>query len=168
MPSKHSGEMFEWTSRRKAQLLAMRADGMSFTEIGECLDISAALASKRHREAKTEHHQQLSSRRLAGSVLSYRTNTKRGSAMSLYMCECGEKTYVIDTRSSYKRLRRRRKCKSCGHRFSTVEVPLEATEQLKNVVEHWTNEIEDGDEIAGYLIAEIHRIMLGTTPPPDT
>lgn len=35
---------------------------------------------------------------------------------------CGADTKVIDTRSDGAEVRRRRECKSCGHRFTTYEV----------------------------------------------
>ncbi len=37
--------------------------------------------------------------------------------------KCGGDTAVIDSRlTTYNRIRRRRKCKECGYRFSTLEV----------------------------------------------
>lgn len=85
--------------------------------------------------------------------------------MSLYHCVCGEKTDVIDTRSSYKRLRRRRKCKA-GHRFSTIEVPLESTTDVKKMVTFWATEIGEIDTDMIVSISEsIDQIMLGTHPP---
>lgn len=86
--------------------------------------------------------------------------------MSLYHCSCGDKTDVIDTRNSYQRLRRRRKCKN-GHRFSTVEVPLEATAELKAMIHFWATEtgIIDDDFIF-YAGLQIDKIMLGV-PIPD-
>lgn len=38
--------------------------------------------------------------------------------------KCGERTEVIDARVYDKYMRRRRKCE-CGHRFSTIEVPID-------------------------------------------
>lgn len=35
---------------------------------------------------------------------------------------CGEKTRVVDTRSPDDKVRRRRECVKCQHRFSTVEM----------------------------------------------
>lgn len=86
--------------------------------------------------------------------------------MSLYQCSCGEKTEVIDTRTAYKRLRRRRKCKA-GHRFSTVEVPLESTTNLKDLVLFWARETGQEDlEMLTAMNNCVDRIMLGI-PIPD-
>ncbi len=87
--------------------------------------------------------------------------------MSLYHCSCGEKTDVIDTRCSYKRLRRRRKCKQ-NHRFSTVEVPLEATKQLKELI-LWASRQEEAfdSDMVLYVETQIEEIMLGTPPIMD-
>jgi transcriptional regulator NrdR family protein len=41
-------------------------------------------------------------------------------------CECGGKTEVIDSRSTYLGIRRRRRCKACDSRFSTYEIGEDA------------------------------------------
>lgn len=55
-------------------------------------------------------------------------------------CEkCGGASEVADSRkrnSGY--IRRRRQCKACGHRFTTIELPLEIGEQLKDIMK-WTS-----------------------------
>lgn len=38
--------------------------------------------------------------------------------------ECGKKSEVIDTRLASYGVRRRHKCKACGHKFTTVEIPI--------------------------------------------
>ncbi len=85
--------------------------------------------------------------------------------MSHYQCSCGATTNVIDTRRSYKRLRRRRECGN-NHRFSTVEVPLDTVVKLKELVFFWANAIGDDDMIS-HLNTSIDNIMLGTPPPDD-
>lgn len=43
---------------------------------------------------------------------------------------CGDKTKTIDSRGcdERKKVRRRKMCLTCGHRFSTIEMPEEAYE----------------------------------------
>lgn len=84
--------------------------------------------------------------------------------MSQYLCpECSTDSMVIETRPSYNRLRRRRKCRN-GHRFSTVEVPLEAPEQI---VELMTFAIENqhdmDDDMIAYVKERAREIILGLT-----
>ena len=44
--------------------------------------------------------------------------------------KCDNKTEVIDSRlSKHNRVRRRRKCKKCGHRFTTLEINIEDIEK---------------------------------------
>lgn len=42
--------------------------------------------------------------------------------MSGFLCQCGGKTQTIDTRPTTTGVRRRRKCITCGLRFTTYEV----------------------------------------------
>lgn len=86
--------------------------------------------------------------------------------MSQYHCgECGSTTSVIDTRPSFLRLRRRRKCPN-GHRASTIEVPLDTTQQLKGLVAFWAQETGQDPEFVSTISSRIDEIMLGK-PPPD-
>jgi hypothetical protein len=85
--------------------------------------------------------------------------------MSQYLCSCGDQTDVIDTRRSSKRLRRRRKCPQ-GHRFSTLEVPLDSGPRLKALVLFWAQELGD-PEMAEHLNQGIDMILLGTPLPDD-
>ncbi len=79
--------------------------------------------------------------------------------MSQYRCSCGAKTEVIDTRPSYTRLRRRRKC-SENHRFSTVEIPLDTVLRLKELILFWANALEE-DDMVEHMNRNIDIIMLG-------
>lgn len=89
--------------------------------------------------------------------------------MSLYHCaECGGQTSVIDTRPSYRRLRRRRKCPN-GHRFSTVEIPMDARQQLKDLI-LWAarqTDAQGDDDLVAYIDGKTDHILFGTLEPDD-
>lgn len=86
--------------------------------------------------------------------------------MSLYHCaECGSPTSVIDTRPSFARLRRRRKCPH-NHRVSTIEIPLTATEEIKGLMAFWAQETGQDQDFVSNLNSRVDEIMLGK-PPPD-
>lgn len=79
--------------------------------------------------------------------------------MSQYLCpQCKIDSNVVDTRPSYNRLRRRRICKN-GHKFSTVEVPLDAPEQIVQLVS-WVAE-NDIEDLQDYLRIQVREILLG-------
>lgn len=42
--------------------------------------------------------------------------------------ECKSRTRIIDSRPTNKDVRRRRKCRECGHRFSTIEIRFDEIE----------------------------------------
>jgi len=46
---------------------------------------------------------------------------------------CGGDTKINDSRSSGERLRRRRECLKCGHRFTTIEVDADYLEKLEAI-----------------------------------
>ena len=49
------------------------------------------------------------------------------------MCpECKADSEVSETRERPYGIRRRRKCKACGHRWSTVEIPVEELDKVSN------------------------------------
>lgn len=53
--------------------------------------------------------------------------------------KCGARTEVVDARIYDRYMRRRRKC-TCGHRFSTIEIPIKgkdrfSDERLKEQIE---------------------------------
>ena len=57
--------------------------------------------------------------------------------MSNFCPNCGIKSKVIDTRpasSAIDRIRRRRECLACGHRYTTIEITLETYETLMDQV----------------------------------
>lgn len=96
------------------------------------------------------------------------------SVMSLYQCACGETTIVLDTRASNNRLRRRRKCPK-GHRLSTLEVPLEARNELVNVLKFAAERSSfvgiDGPEgnLETFIAEQVDHILAGKPLPypPD-
>ena len=45
--------------------------------------------------------------------------------------QCGADTYVVDTRPYLDGIRRRRECKECGYRYSTLEYNIEYIEALR-------------------------------------
>ena len=82
--------------------------------------------------------------------------------MSHYSCpECQGTTTVIETRLSNSRLRRRRKCIKEGHRFSTIEVPLDTAQRMTELVKWLTQHI--GPELAEYAHEQVGAIMLGNS-----
>jgi hypothetical protein len=86
--------------------------------------------------------------------------------MSQYQCaQCGSTTNVIDTRPTHRRLRRRRKCPH-GHRFSTIEVPIEVAGDLRGLIAFWAKETEQDADFILLLNGRIDEIVLGK-PPPD-
>jgi transcriptional regulator NrdR family protein len=44
--------------------------------------------------------------------------------------ECAQKSAVIDTGKKVNYVRRRRKCKACGHRWTTREITVEEFDRL--------------------------------------
>lgn len=87
--------------------------------------------------------------------------------MSQYLCpDCGEDTKVTDTRPSYSRLRRRRVCSDKSHKFSTVEVPLDAPEKIVELIQFAVESVRDatGDmslDMIAYARAQAREILLG-------
>ncbi len=80
--------------------------------------------------------------------------------MSHYSCpECSGSTTVIETRLSNSRLRRRRKC-SNNHRFSTIEIPHEATQKIDELIT-WLSKQNLDSEIADYARGQVASIMTG-------
>lgn len=43
---------------------------------------------------------------------------------------CGENTQIINSRGDVDRVRRRRKCRDCGHRFTTIELEADLHRRL--------------------------------------
>jgi transcriptional regulator NrdR family protein len=94
--------------------------------------------------------------------------------MSLYHCTCGLSSAVMDTRVSHQRLRRRRRCPA-DHRFSTLEVPLEARDKLIEIIV-WSAEraAHDGEDLRSFVGEQVDHILLGKPlpyppdPPPAT
>lgn len=43
---------------------------------------------------------------------------------------CGGKTAVINSRPAEDEITRRRECRNCGHRFTTVEIDLDLYERM--------------------------------------
>lgn len=86
--------------------------------------------------------------------------------MGKYYCgQCAEGTDVVETRISYKRVRRRRRCPN-GHGFSTVEVPHDAPKQLKKLAEWFGKQGLDPD-LVSYAKAQIDEIVLGKIEDED-
>lgn len=91
--------------------------------------------------------------------------------MSQYLCpECGSDSRVVETRPSYNRLRRRRLCHQHKHKFSTVEVPIDAPEKIVNLMQFGLSNIlqEDGtvdmdmlEDMKSYMRTETREILLG-------
>lgn len=48
--------------------------------------------------------------------------------------DCGQKSDVYDSRPFENTIRRRRQCKSCGHKYTTLEVIMPQVELPKKVV----------------------------------
>ena len=46
---------------------------------------------------------------------------------------------VVDSRDSLKTIRRRRACKSCGHRWTTYEIPSNLWKVLPMIVKNMTH-----------------------------
>jgi transcriptional regulator NrdR family protein len=61
-------------------------------------------------------------------------STTRGSVRQCPRCG-GPKSEVADSRDEAGRLKRRRKCLACGHRWSTVEMPIAAYEAITTAKE---------------------------------
>ncbi len=62
---------------------------------------------------------------------------------SVYRCECGSITGVIDSRAMENGLiRRRRHCTKCHERFSTVELRRDAYLRLKGINDTFEEMIE--------------------------
>lgn len=98
--------------------------------------------------------------------------------MSQYLCpDCGEDSQVIETRPSYNRLRRRRKCNGKkAHRFSTIEVPLNGPARIEGLIRFalentYPDDSEDmRQDMLEYVKSEAHEILLGLseqTPPEE-
>lgn len=82
--------------------------------------------------------------------------------MSQYLCPtCSADSNVIDTRPSYNRLRRRRVCKQ-KHKFSTIEVPMDAPEQIVDLVQWAVQEQASlGEDLLPYIRSQVREILLG-------
>lgn len=81
--------------------------------------------------------------------------------MNKYPCpECGHETRVSETRVSSGRIRRRRICKKCSHRLSTIEIPLDAP---KNIIELFKFGLENGHgqepDMLSYFLKRIQAII---------
>lgn len=85
--------------------------------------------------------------------------------MGKYFCQCGEGTDVVETRISYKRIRRRRKCPN-GHTLTTVEVPHETPKRLKELAKWFGKQGLDPD-VVSYANAQIDEIVLGKVTDDD-
>jgi transcriptional regulator NrdR family protein len=59
---------------------------------------------------------------------------------------CGSPTRVIDSRKAARQVRRRRECKECGQRFTTLEMPQREAEALQEL-EAWWLKIVDAVKI---------------------
>lgn len=83
--------------------------------------------------------------------------------MSQYPCpDCGSDSKVVDTRPSYKRLRRRRACLKSGHKFTTHEVPSDATEKIDEIIDFIVSNAEgQEDDMIEYGQAQLREILLG-------
>ena len=46
---------------------------------------------------------------------------------------CGGETHVVDSRSDYDFVKRRRECNDCKHRFNTVEIDADYYEKLRSI-----------------------------------
>lgn len=80
--------------------------------------------------------------------------------MGRFACvECEDQTSVIETRLINSRIRRRRLCSS-GHRFNTLEVPVDAQDRLHALLK-WVDGHLDKD-LTEYLHSQVDTIMLGT------
>ena len=44
---------------------------------------------------------------------------------------CGEKTRTTNSRSNVESVRRRRECRECGHRFTTIELEVDLYRKIK-------------------------------------
>lgn len=89
--------------------------------------------------------------------------------MGKYYCPvCQTGTDVVETRPSYKRVRRRRSCPNpeCKHRFATVEVPHDTPKKLKDLANWFGKQGLDHDLVL-YARAEIDSIVLGKTEEED-
>lgn len=63
---------------------------------------------------------------------------------------CGSATHVIDSRKATRWVRRRRECKECGERFTTIEMPQQEAEALQEL-ETWWLKIVDAIKILELL-----------------
>jgi hypothetical protein len=96
--------------------------------------------------------------------------------MSRYLCpECQSDSNVVETRPSYNRLRRRRLCQAHKHRFSTVEVPIDAPEKIVTLIAFGLSNIlqEDGtvdiqmfEDMQAYMRSQSREILLGLSEEP--
>ena len=79
-----------------------------------------------------------------------------------FVClHCNNATSVIETRLSSFRIRRRRSCPG-GHRFNTIEVPVEIQDKLHDLIKWIEGQLDD--ESADYVHSQLDCILLGTTP----
>ena len=44
---------------------------------------------------------------------------------------CGENTRIINSRGNVESVRRRRECRECGHRFTTIEMEVDLQRKLE-------------------------------------
>jgi hypothetical protein len=97
--------------------------------------------------------------------------------MSQYLCpECGSDSKVLETRPSYNRLRRRRTCDKNQHKFSTIEVPIDAPEKIVNLMMFGLSNVlqEDGtvdpemfNDMMIYMRTKAREILLGLREEPE-
>lgn len=80
--------------------------------------------------------------------------------MGRFACpECSGPTSVIETRLSNIRLKRRRVCLN-GHRFTTLEIPVDCQRKLKELVS-WFEKQGLHSEFVDYAKTQIDNILLG-------
>lgn len=68
--------------------------------------------------------------------------------------ECGADTRVVETAPYPNRVRRRRECEACGHRFTTREGPVVPDEAWAKMLEDYLAQADEGLEQA---LTALHR-----------
>jgi hypothetical protein len=87
--------------------------------------------------------------------------------MSHYSCPiCSGSSYVIETRASSSRLRRRRTCGE-GHRFTTIELPHETPKKLKGLVDWLAKQGRLDPDMIAYARDELKIIIQGGVSDAD-
>jgi transcriptional regulator NrdR family protein len=83
--------------------------------------------------------------------------------MSQYLCpQCGSDSKVIDTRPSYKVLRRRRHCIINGHKFSTHEVSADSPERLDAMIEFIVSHANGQEsDMIDYGKSQLREVLFG-------